>query len=460
VDQASTLALGRNPFAPTRNPADRIPNRGFERALAEVLSCVGRGERLIALFGAPGTGKTLLLEAARRALEGRIPVRNIARGDLLAAALNEAPATLLVDEGERADASTLARLTGGGWPAPVVIAFARPPAGLAYGHVVRLRPLSSHDARAHIVGRLARTGRQRLFSRAALDTVIGAAEGNPRTLSLIAGSALFAAQSADAPEVDADHVRSAIAMRGRLHAVQPKKAARTWQWPVGQPAWLARDNRTAIAAAVGLVVVVSASVTWFVAPPPPHHGSTPRATVPVAIADPPAVRPRLSPAIQSVSISVPVPVPVPVPVRVPVPVPEPVELARTTTLRSPRHNKMESTGTALSVSVASIAVAKHHPHTPGIASSPPPISPAHRLPAIVPSYPPPSPVVAAIPSSSRPETFALNAGRPTPTSSTPAPPSPAALIGSATAREDARAAREAAMEARDAMQIMRTARER
>ena len=458
MDQASTLALGRNPFAPTRNPADRIPNRGFERALTEVLSCVGRGERLIALLGAPGTGKTLLLEAALRALEGGMPVSNIARGDLLAAALNEAPATLLVDEGERADASTLARLAGGGWPAPVVIAFVRPPAGLAYGHVVRLRPLSSHDARAHIVGRLARTGRQRLFSRAALDTVVGAAEGNPRTLSLIAGSALFAAQSADAPEVDADHVRSAIAMRGRLHAAQPKKAARTWQWPVGQPVWLARDNRTTTAAAVGLVVVVSASVTWFIAPPPPYHGSTPRATVPVVTADRPAVRPRLSPAIQSVSISTPVPVPVPVPE--PEPEPEPVELARTTTLRSPRHQEMASTGADLSFSVASIAVAKHHPHAPGIASSPPPTSPVHRLPAIVPSYPPPPPVVAAIPSSSRPETLALNAGRPTPTSSTPAPPSPAVLIGSATAREDARAAREAAMEARDAMQIMRTARER
>ena len=213
MDQASLLALSRNPFAPTRNPANRIPNASFEGALAGILSRVKRGEPLIALVGAPGTGKTLLLEAARRALGKDGPVRTVARGDLLEDALNASPATLLVDEGERAPASTLARLIGGAWPLPVV-AVGRFPASVPEAAVVRLRALSAREARAHVLGHLARPGRQKLFSRAALDAVVAAAGGNPRTLSLVAGSALFMSEAAGASGVEAAHVRSAVEMRG------------------------------------------------------------------------------------------------------------------------------------------------------------------------------------------------------------------------------------------------------
>lgn len=448
MEQASQLALGRNPFSPTRNPADRIPNPSFERALADVLSNVRRGEHLIPLLGAPGTGKTLLLEAARRALDAEMPVRSIPRGDLLAAALTQAPGALLVDEGERADASILARLTEGGWPAPVVIAFARlPEAMMSVAHAVRLRPLSRREARAHVVGRLARTGRQSLFSRAALDAVVGAADGNPRTLSLIAGSALFAAQTADAPEVDADHVRSAVAMRGRLHSAPTTTEARTWGWPVGQLARLTLNTHTAIAAAVGLVAIMVASIT-LVAPPPPRHGSMPRGMIPVMTYGRPVPVFRLSPAAVH-----------PLTAPVPEPEPEPIEIARARTPRSLPSGDREIVEAAPAVSIARIATATDRPHAPAPASAQP-TSPVQRRPAIAPAPPSLPPSAFETRSTSRLEALAVDAGSPTSASSNPVPPSSVALVESATARDDARAAREAAMEARDAMQIMRTARER
>lgn len=454
MDQASLLALSRNPFAPTRNPADRIPNRHFERALGEIVARVRRGERLIPLLGAPGTGKTLLLEAVRRALDdGIVPVRSIGRGDLLVSALTEKPALLLVDEGERADVATLARLTQGDWPSTVVIAFARLPEGMVAGQAVQLRSLAPRDARAHVVGHLARTGRQALFSRGALDALVDAAEGNPRTLSLIAGSALFVAQTADASGVDADHVRSAVAMRGRLHSTPAPTVAPTRGWALGQMAQLTLNNRTPIAAAIGLVALTLASSTLLIAPSPSHQDSSLRATSSSVPRDRSIPTYRPSPAAVHAAT-----VPLLLPVPKPEPEPEPVEVVRTTTLRSMPSGDPSNAKAARAVVIASLATAKVRARAPSFGSRHP-ISPLRQTPATAPNSPPPPPMVAAAPSASRPEALAFNTDRPTP-SAGPEVSSSVALVQSATAREDARAAREAAMEARDAMQIMRTARER
>ena len=445
MEQASLQALSRNPFAPTRNPDNRIPNEGFERALADVLARIAQGVRLTALVGAPGTGKTLLLEAARRAAEAMGPARAIARGDLLAAALRDEPATLLVDEGERADAATLARVAAGDWPAPVVIAFAQPPVADWAIDAVRLRPLTPREARAHLIGRLARTGRRELFTRAAMDAVIGAAVGNPRALSLIAGAALFAAGE-DARGVDAEHVRSAMQMRGGLHA--PTRA-RVERWP----AWpRARWTRGAVAPGGAMLAAAVAAVVLLAPvgrrPTTKAVPETVRVAMPGGLGASDVPSPRvasLSPAIPRAAAPL-ADAPTVDTSSVDAPMRQlraaPVRAAAETLVADravPRHALAEAIGRG-AAGYASAAISSPAQFSPPRSEAPQPTL-AAALP-VLPHANEPGP-------DTRDEVrVAINA------------PSYAPLAEAATARDDARAAREAAMEARDAMQILRTARER
>jgi len=58
-----------DPFADNPNPALYVPREGSDRALGELLACVGHPDRPAALLAPPGLGKTLLL----RMLETRLP---------------------------------------------------------------------------------------------------------------------------------------------------------------------------------------------------------------------------------------------------------------------------------------------------------------------------------------------------------------------------------------------------
>ena len=447
MEQASLQALSRNPFAPTRNPDNRISNEGFERALADVLQRVAQGARLTALVGAPGTGKTLLLEAARRAAEAMGPARAIARGDLLAAALGDEPETLLVDEGERADAATLALVAAGGWPAPVVIAFAQPPTADWAIDAVRLRPLTPREARAHLIGRLARTGRRELFTRAAMDAVIGAAAGNPRALSLIAGAALFAAGE-DARGVDAEHVRSAMQMRGGLHA--PTRA-RVGRWP----AWpRARWTRGAVAPAGAMLAAAVAAAVVLLAPVErrPTNKAVPDA-VRVAIPVGPSASDVPSPRVASLSPAIP---------RAAAPLADAPTVDTSSVDAPTRQPQAAAARAAAETLVADRAVPRHAlaeaigrgaaGYASAAVSSPAQLVPPPRGEASQPTLAAALPV---LPHASEPGPDARDEVRVAINA-----PSYAPLAEAATARDDARAAREAAMEARDAMQILRTARER
>lgn len=60
-----------DPFAPTADPARYVPRPATERALDELTGALERGDRIVALQGPPGMGKTLLLRVLERRLSSR-----------------------------------------------------------------------------------------------------------------------------------------------------------------------------------------------------------------------------------------------------------------------------------------------------------------------------------------------------------------------------------------------------
>src|SRR4051794_24743864 len=54
------FGLSRRPFPPSPDPAAYYPATGHERAIEALLAGLADGEGVVALFGGPGTGKTLV----------------------------------------------------------------------------------------------------------------------------------------------------------------------------------------------------------------------------------------------------------------------------------------------------------------------------------------------------------------------------------------------------------------
>lgn len=224
MDAARHFGLTRDPFAPTVDATAAFESQAFAAAREQLLRELRHGARLVALVGAAGTGKTLLLKAveAQLAGEGR-RVRRIDRGDLIDAA---APADLLlIDEADRMDNAALVAL------AKAAADPSRPGAVLALTHrrldhldlavaprFVELDELATSDARDFVIDRVQRAGGDSaLFSPGALGAITYAAGGSPRLLRLLASGAMFQAAQDGASRIEMGHARRAIAMqRGRL----------------------------------------------------------------------------------------------------------------------------------------------------------------------------------------------------------------------------------------------------
>ncbi len=221
MDAARPFGLSRDPFVSTIGPDEAYGSHAFVAARDALLRELRQGARLVALVGAAGTGKTLLLRAVEQTLigEGR-RVRRFDRGDVALGHIADAD-VVLVDEADRIDDSALAALSqAAADPASpaVVLATVRRRFDLIVGpvapRVVTLDELSAADARALIVDRVRRAGGDpALFTPGALGAITYASKGSPRLLRLLSAAALFQATQDGAARVEMGHARRAIAMQ-------------------------------------------------------------------------------------------------------------------------------------------------------------------------------------------------------------------------------------------------------
>lgn len=230
---APHFGLARDPFATTVDPADAFESQAFVEARDAVLRELANGARLVALIGAAGTGKTLLLQAIEAALAraGR-DVCRLSRGDLV---IDEARTgdALLIDEADRmSDAAIVAlakAVADPAHPAAVVALTRRRLDHLALAvapRTVTLEELGSNDARDFIIDRVRRAGGDpALFTPGALGALTYAAAGSPRLLRLLASGAMFQAAHDGAPRVEMGHARRAIGMQRGVAEPMPEPVA-------------------------------------------------------------------------------------------------------------------------------------------------------------------------------------------------------------------------------------------
>lgn len=200
-------------FQPQIAPEAAVPHPAWQRARAAALEAMFSGDAAI-LLGAPGSGKTLLLQELARVLRNADqPVRLIKQPVVLDGPRGED--ILLVDDADALDADVLAALCAG--PGPVLLAARPSSAERLARHPVRLvalDPLAPEDVARFVAARLAAAGRARdLLEAEAVLALARHSGGLPRLVNTIGGSALFLAGWDGSPRVRLRHVEEAVALR-------------------------------------------------------------------------------------------------------------------------------------------------------------------------------------------------------------------------------------------------------
>ncbi|WP_052402111.1 ATP-binding protein [Muricoccus aerilatus] len=215
-----------------------VPHAALEEARRRVLEALERGAPVVALVGAAGTGKTLLLGQLAEILRGRQDGVLLLRTthDLLTyraeagdAAL--AASTVLLDEADRSGDDQIAPLLGVGQAAhlPPRILVGLPPLLRrleALGRpavAVTLGPVSRAELPGFVAARLAAAGYPPdLFAAEAVEEIARRSGGVPRLVNVLTKAAAFAASLEGSPEVLAHHVVEAT-----RHAAGIAPATRT-----------------------------------------------------------------------------------------------------------------------------------------------------------------------------------------------------------------------------------------
>ncbi len=224
----SPPSLGSS-FPMTIGPEQAVAHHGWIQARERALSAVLTGYGLVLVLGAPGTGKTLLLQEIARTLRASgTDVLLLPRGDLVTDATEAGMAkdgvgrrrVVLIDEADRMTAAALDHLGKLGTCAFMLAGTRDPgdeqPEGslMAAATVVRLAALPPGEVGAFVAARLAQSGLDAdLLTEDAVTQLCRHSGGMPRMLNMLAGAALFLARAERAHRVEAAHVDQAAALR-------------------------------------------------------------------------------------------------------------------------------------------------------------------------------------------------------------------------------------------------------
>lgn len=202
-----------SPFRLGIGPDQVFAHAGWKAARDALLAAVRSGSGSTLLIGAAGSGKSLMLADVADTLraEGTAVVLGLGGAEA------EDGAVMLLDEARRCAAlpdschAVLADL-------PVFearMASLRTPLA-----IVRLEPLPPAVARAFIAERLRHAGcPPHAWAREAVDALVEAANGLPRMLCTLGGSAMHLSALDGEDQVTARHVREAVEMHG-IHVPQ------------------------------------------------------------------------------------------------------------------------------------------------------------------------------------------------------------------------------------------------
>jgi hypothetical protein len=183
------------------------------------------GSGVVALLGAPGVGKTLMLDALQHRLRAEgVAAQRLDFGDLASGA--ETAPVLLVDEAHRIEDVALRALAAADGRIAVLAALPGFAARLEEvpHRVVQLGGLRAEEVEHYVAARLAAL--EVPASRMGPDAVAALgleSAGVPRLLNVLIGSSLFTAGLEKAEAVSGEHVRSAAGMHA-LSAVRVRVA--------------------------------------------------------------------------------------------------------------------------------------------------------------------------------------------------------------------------------------------
>ncbi|HEY4263690.1 MAG TPA: hypothetical protein VGM72_00100, partial [Micropepsaceae bacterium] len=301
------LKIESNPFVPGAG-GGRM-GRPLQTTFGEVVRQIGLETPVVVVSGSAGTGKTLLANMVTRACaEMGLTIRRIHRGDLVDGAAGERSDLLLIDEADSMTDLALKTLLLGSAkrPATTTVLLCLPSSVRRFSSavdtvIVELTRLSQSDTRLYLVERATHAGLTDLFAPAALDLIVDASRGLPRSLWSIAGLAYFSAASAGAVQISRQHVADALASQ----ITRPEPA----EPPVPAAPSVKLFPEAAIKAPVAAPVAEppreNANVAYLAAPSstPPLTNRQPIAEVPVPVV---ALAPHSE---TSAAVALPVPVP-------------------------------------------------------------------------------------------------------------------------------------------------------
>ncbi|HXJ03105.1 MAG TPA: hypothetical protein VNH44_17935 [Micropepsaceae bacterium] len=221
---AERLRLDANPFVPGAK-RERV-GRPLQTALGEVIRQAALETPIVVVAGSAGTGKSLLADMAERAFSDMgLTVRQIHRGDLMVSG-SERYDVLLVDEADSITDLILQTLQpGGNRPATTTILLCLPSSVRRLGSaadsvVVELTRLTQSDTRAYLLQRAANWGVRELLAPDAVDLLVDASRGLPRTLWSIASLAYFSAAYDGSSQIGRQHVAGALASQMTIHKIE------------------------------------------------------------------------------------------------------------------------------------------------------------------------------------------------------------------------------------------------
>jgi len=215
--------------------------RQIQTALTDLLHHIGLGTSLIVVSGAPGTGKTWLLDKTLKLCSKKgFSVRREDRGDLIDLVLADSCDILLVDEADSAAPELLEQLMDGQnsrRKRRSIVLMCLPGSVTRFDRVGRyppllqLLPLSDEEAREFLESGATSTGRSALFTREAARLVIAQSGGSPRLLRRNASFAYFAAASEGQNRISPEHVAQALEATNFVPGDKDPNEGKAWTRP-------------------------------------------------------------------------------------------------------------------------------------------------------------------------------------------------------------------------------------